>query len=150
MLVLIVLDGFGIRAERDNNAIALARTPVYDELLARYPNARLIASGEAVGLPPGQMGNSEVGHTNMGAGRVVYQDLTRIDKAIRDGELAGNAALVRTLDRLDGVDGALALGVDEQFVGTLGSLPAFVAVHRVEAADDGGDASGPDLAAPDL
>ena len=107
MLVLIVLDGFGIRAERDNNAIALARTPVYDELLARYPNARLIASGEAVGLPPGQMGNSEVGHTNMGAGRVVYQDLTRIDKAIRDGELAGNAALEASFARC--ADGRHAL-----------------------------------------
>ena len=70
-----------------NNAIALARTPVYDALLARYPHAQLIASGEAVGLPAGQMGNSEVGHMNMGAGRVVYQDLTRIDKSIRDGEL---------------------------------------------------------------
>ena len=84
-VVLLVLDGFGIREEREHNAIALARTPVYDELLARYPHASLIASGEAVGLPAGQMGNSEVGHTNMGAGRVVYQDLTRIDKAIQDG-----------------------------------------------------------------
>jgi len=92
-LVLLVLDGFGIRAERDHNAVALARTPVYDALRARYPSAQLIASGEAVGLPPGQMGNSEVGHTNMGAGRIVYQDLTRIDKAIRDGDVAGNAAL---------------------------------------------------------
>jgi 2,3-bisphosphoglycerate-independent phosphoglycerate mutase len=92
-LVLIVLDGFGIREATAHNAIKLARTPVYDELLARYPNAQLIASGEAVGLPAGQMGNSEVGHTNMGAGRIVYQDLTRIDKAIRDGELASNAKL---------------------------------------------------------
>ena len=94
-LVLLVLDGFGIREEREHNAIALARTPVYDELLARYPHAQLIASGEAVGLPAGQMGNSEVGHTNMGAGRVVYQDLTRIDKAIRDGELDSNAVAQR-------------------------------------------------------
>jgi 2,3-bisphosphoglycerate-independent phosphoglycerate mutase len=106
-LVLIVLDGWGIRTDREHNAIALARTPVYDELLARYPNARLIASGEAVGLPAGQMGNSEVGHTNMGAGRIVYQDLTRIDKAIRDGELAANAALAAAIDRC--ADGAHAL-----------------------------------------
>jgi len=98
-LVLLVLDGFGIRAERDHNAIALARTPVYDALRARYPAAQLIASGEAVGLPPGQMGNSEVGHTNMGAGRIVYQDLTRIDKAIRDADLAGNAALEASFAR---------------------------------------------------
>jgi 2,3-bisphosphoglycerate-independent phosphoglycerate mutase len=98
-LVLIVLDGWGIRAERDNNAIALARTPVYDEILQRYPNAALIASGEAVGLPPGQMGNSEVGHMNMGAGRIVYQDLTRIDKSISDGELFTNPSLLASLER---------------------------------------------------
>ncbi len=112
-LVLIVLDGFGIRAERDYNAIALARTPHYDGLLARYPHAQLVASGEAVGLPAGQMGNSEVGHTNMGAGRIVYQDLTRIDKAIGDGDLAGNAALDTAFSRC--ADGAHAL----HFVGLL-------------------------------
>ena len=98
-LVLIVLDGWGIRADRDHNAIAMARTPVYDALLARYPHAQLLASGEAVGLPAGQMGNSEVGHMNMGAGRVVYQDLTRIDKSIRDGELFENAVLAAAMDR---------------------------------------------------
>jgi 2,3-bisphosphoglycerate-independent phosphoglycerate mutase len=98
-LVLIVLDGWGIRRDRENNAIALARTPVYDELLTRYPHAQLITSGEAVGLPAGQMGNSEVGHMNMGAGRIVYQDLTRIDKSIRDGELAGSPTLAASMDR---------------------------------------------------
>ncbi len=98
-LVLIVLDGWGIRADPANNAIAMSRTPVYDALLARYPHAQLIASGEEVGLPAGQMGNSEVGHMNMGAGRVVYQDLTRIDKSIRDGELFENAALAAAMDR---------------------------------------------------
>ena len=108
-LVLLVLDGFGLRAERDNNAIALARTPVYDALLARYPHAQLIASGEAVGLPAGQMGNSEVGHTNMGAGRIVYQDLTRIDKAIQDGELARNPVLDATYSRCAGGSHALHL-----------------------------------------
>jgi 2,3-bisphosphoglycerate-independent phosphoglycerate mutase len=106
-LVLIVLDGWGIRPERDHNAIALARTPVFDELLARYPHAELIASGEAVGLPAGQMGNSEVGHMNMGAGRVVYQDLTRIDKSIRDGDLLTNPALTAAMDRV--ADGRHAL-----------------------------------------
>jgi 2,3-bisphosphoglycerate-independent phosphoglycerate mutase len=106
-LVLIVLDGFGIRAERRHNAIAMARKPVFDGLLARYPHAELVASGEAVGLPAGQMGNSEVGHTNMGAGRIVYQDLTRIDKAIRDGELAGNRALSAAMARCE--DGVHAL-----------------------------------------
>jgi 2,3-bisphosphoglycerate-independent phosphoglycerate mutase len=98
-LVLIVLDGWGIREDRDHNAIALARTPVYDALLARYPHARLVASGEAVGLPAGQMGNSEVGHMNMGAGRIVYQDLTRIDKAVRDGELFRSPVLEAAMDR---------------------------------------------------
>jgi 2,3-bisphosphoglycerate-independent phosphoglycerate mutase len=112
-VVLIVLDGWGLRAERDHNAIALARTEVYDELLARYPHARLVASGEAVGLPEGQMGNSEVGHTNMGAGRIVYQDLTRIDKSIREGDFLTNPVLAGVMDRC--ADGAHAL----HFVGLL-------------------------------
>ena len=112
-LVLLVLDGFGISDDREHNAIALARTPVYDSLLARYPSAQLIASGEAVGLPAGQMGNSEVGHTNMGAGRVVYQDLTRIDKAIREGELDANPVLNAAIARCS--DGRSAL----HFIGLL-------------------------------
>jgi 2,3-bisphosphoglycerate-independent phosphoglycerate mutase len=106
-LALIVLDGWGLRPQKEHNAIALARTPVYDELLRRYPHAQLIASGEAVGLPAGQMGNSEVGHMNMGAGRIVYQDLTRIDKSIADGELFENAVLKEAMDRCAG--GAHAL-----------------------------------------
>jgi 2,3-bisphosphoglycerate-independent phosphoglycerate mutase len=106
-LVLVVLDGWGLRPERDHNAIALARTPVYHELLARYPHAQLLASGEAVGLPPGQMGNSEVGHMNMGAGRIVWQDLTRIDKSIRDGEFFENPVLAASMDRVK--DGRHAL-----------------------------------------
>ena len=98
-VALIVLDGWGIRADRSYNAIAMARKPVYDALMNRYPHARLIASGEAVGLPAGQMGNSEVGHMNMGAGRVVYQDLTRIDKSIRDGEFFTSEPLTAAMDR---------------------------------------------------
>jgi 2,3-bisphosphoglycerate-independent phosphoglycerate mutase len=112
-LVLIILDGWGIRAGRDNNAIALARTPVFDALKGKYPNAQLIASGEAVGLPAGQMGNSEVGHMNMGAGRIVYQDLTRIDKSIADGELCENPVLAAAMDRC--ADGRRAL----HFIGLL-------------------------------
>ena len=108
-LVLVVLDGWGIRGHRDHNAIALARTPVYTELLERYPHARLIASGEAVGLPAGQMGNSEVGHMNMGAGRVVYQDLTRIDKSIVDGDFIEKAALKDAMARCQGDKHALHL-----------------------------------------
>jgi 2,3-bisphosphoglycerate-independent phosphoglycerate mutase len=98
-LCLIVLDGWGIREETEYNAIKLARTPVFKGLLERYPNAKLNASGEAVGLPAGQMGNSEVGHMNMGAGRVVYQDLTRIDKSIRDGSFFAAPALVTAMER---------------------------------------------------
>ena len=98
-VALIVLDGWGIRGDRSYNAIAMARKPVYDALMDRYPHARLIASGEAVGLPAGQMGNSEVGHMNMGAGRVVYQDLTRIDKSIRDGEFSSSEPLTAAMDR---------------------------------------------------
>ena len=98
-VALIVLDGWGIRADRSYNAIAMARKPVYDALMARYPHARLMASGEAVGLPAGQMGNSEVGHMNMGAGRVVYQDLTRIDKSIRDGEFFSSEPLTAAMNR---------------------------------------------------
>ncbi|MGH8679761.1 MAG: 2,3-bisphosphoglycerate-independent phosphoglycerate mutase, partial [Burkholderiales bacterium] len=98
-LVLIVLDGWGIRPERDHNAIALARTPTWDELLARFPHTALEASGEAVGLPDRQMGNSEVGHMNMGAGRIVYQDLTRIDKSIRDGDFFASSVLQAAMTR---------------------------------------------------
>jgi 2,3-bisphosphoglycerate-independent phosphoglycerate mutase len=85
-IVLIILDGWGYRAERENNAIALANTPNYAALLKEYPSTLVNTSGERVGLPDGLMGNSEVGHLNIGAGRVVYQDITRIDAAIRSGE----------------------------------------------------------------
>ena len=97
-LVLVVLDGWGESAEPGGNAIRQARTPVYRELRARYPSGRLTTCGEAVGLPPGQMGNSEVGHMNLGAGRVVFQDLTRIDQALAADRLAVNAPLAALLD----------------------------------------------------
>ncbi len=98
-LVLLILDGWGLREASKGNAISLAKTPNYSELVSRFPHTSLEASGERVGLPVGQMGNSEVGHMNMGAGRVVYQDLTRIDKAIVDGDLPGNDALAASLGR---------------------------------------------------
>ena len=100
-LVLLVLDGWGLREEREGNAIKLARTPAYLELLERFPNSSLQASGVFVGLPEGQMGNSEVGHITMGAGRVVYQDLTRIDKSIKDGDFFERPALVDALRAID-------------------------------------------------
>ena len=93
-VVLVVLDGWGYRAEREGNAIALASTPTWDALVARRPWTLLDASGLAVGLPEGQMGNSEVGHLNLGAGRVVMQDLVRIGQSIKTGEFFQNSALV--------------------------------------------------------
>jgi 2,3-bisphosphoglycerate-independent phosphoglycerate mutase len=94
-VVLVVLDGWGHREQREGNAIALARTPNWDSLTSRHPRALLEASGLAVGLPAGQMGNSEVGHLNLGAGRAIPTDLVRIDTAIGDGAFFANAELVR-------------------------------------------------------
>ena len=102
-VVLVVLDGWGYRAEREGNAIALARTPTWDALWSRASRTLLDASGLAVGLPPGQMGNSEVGHLNLGAGRVVPQDLVRITLAIEDGSFFRN-------ERLLDVTGAVKAG----------------------------------------
>jgi 2,3-bisphosphoglycerate-independent phosphoglycerate mutase len=90
---LVVLDGWGLAEPGPGNAIDLADTPLFDELRRRYPHTELTAKGEAVGLPAGQMGNSEVGHLNLGAGAVVKQDLTRIDEAVENGTLAGNEVL---------------------------------------------------------
>ncbi len=90
---LVVLDGWGLAEPGPGNAIDLADTPVFDELWERYPHTELTAKGEAVGLPEGQMGNSEVGHLNLGAGAVVKQDLTRIDEAVENGTLAENEVL---------------------------------------------------------
>ena len=98
-LVLIVLDGWGLRDDRGHNAIALARTPTFQELLHQYPHGALVTSGESVGLPAGQMGNSEVGHMNLGAGRIVYQDLTRIDQSISEGDFFSNSGLVAAMNR---------------------------------------------------
>ncbi|MCY0874881.1 MAG: 2,3-bisphosphoglycerate-independent phosphoglycerate mutase [Firmicutes bacterium] len=89
-LALIILDGFGLRSDTVGNAVAAAYKPNYDRYRTTYPFTTLLASGEAVGLPEGQMGNSEVGHLNLGAGRVVYQDLTRIGKSIREGDFFEN------------------------------------------------------------
>ncbi|QGG54400.1 2,3-bisphosphoglycerate-independent phosphoglycerate mutase [Paenibacillus sp. FSL W8-1187] len=93
-VALIIMDGFGLRSDIVGNAVAQANKPNYDRFLAEYPNTTLTACGEAVGLPEGQMGNSEVGHLNIGAGRIVYQDLTRITKSIRDGEFYDNDTLI--------------------------------------------------------
>jgi 2,3-bisphosphoglycerate-independent phosphoglycerate mutase len=93
-LILIILDGWGYRAETKANAIALARKPTYDRLLREYPNTLIHTSGPFVGLPEGQMGNSEVGHLNMGAGRIVHMDITRIDLMIQNGEFFSHPVLL--------------------------------------------------------
>jgi len=98
-LVLIILDGFGHSDSPDYNAIFSANTPVYDHLRATQPHGLVSGSGMDVGLPDGQMGNSEVGHMNLGAGRVVYQDFTRVTKAIRDGEFFDNAVITGAVDK---------------------------------------------------
>jgi len=92
-LVLVIIDGWGYRTEANGNAIAQAKTPNWDALWQRWPHTTLAAAGEPVGLPPGQQGNSEVGHLNIGAGRIVYQDLTRINRAIEDGSFFTNPVL---------------------------------------------------------
>lgn len=97
-VALIILDGFALREETFGNAVAQSKKPNFDRYLAQYPHSTLIASGEAVGLPDGQMGNSEVGHLNIGAGRIVYQNLTRIHKAIRDGEFYKNEKFLAAVE----------------------------------------------------
>src|SRR5882762_4057534 len=97
-LILTVLDGWGVRAETRGNCVALAKKPTYDMLLREYPNTTIRASDHYVGLPDGQMGNSEVGHLNLGAGRIVRMDITRIDSAIADGSFFTDPTLIRACE----------------------------------------------------
>ena len=99
LVTLVVLDGWGCAPPGPGNAVELARTPVFDRLWQQYPHTTLAASGEAVGLPPGQMGNSEVGHLTIGSGRILFQDLQRVNAAIRDGSFFENPALVGAFER---------------------------------------------------
>ena len=109
-ICLVIMDGWGIGDVQDKyNAIQVGNTPILDELMKKYPTAQLQASGEFVGLPDGQMGNSEVGHMNIGAGRVMYQPLTKITKSIRDGDFFTNKALVGIADKIKASGGALHL-----------------------------------------
>ena len=107
--VLMILDGYGLNPRKDHNAVALAQTPVMDRLMKEYPFVQGQASGLYVGLPDGQMGNSEVGHLNMGAGRIVYQDLTRITKAIQDGDFFENEVLLKAMNQVKEHDSQLHL-----------------------------------------
>jgi len=107
--MLIILDGWGISAKKQGNAVYLAKTPFLDKLKEEYPYTQLLCSGEAVGLPDGIMGNSEVGHLNIGAGRVVYQDLLRIDMAINNGEFFKNEMLNSVISKVNAKDSALHL-----------------------------------------
>jgi 2,3-bisphosphoglycerate-independent phosphoglycerate mutase len=122
---LVVLDGWGLAEPGPGNAVSLARTPVFDELWRTYPHTTLTASGRAVGLPEGQMGNSEVGHLNLGAGAVVRQDLTRINDAVVDCVLGENPALVRALSASERVH-LIGLVSDGGVHSSLGHLQAIV------------------------
>ena len=108
-VVLMVLDGYGLSDHKEGNAIAMANTPVMDKLMAECPFVKGAASGLAVGLPDGQMGNSEVGHMNIGAGRIIYQDLTRITKAIADGDFFKNKVLLSAIENCKKNDSDLHL-----------------------------------------
>ena len=132
---LVVLDGWGLAAPGPGNAISLAHTPVFDELWQSFPHTTLDASGRAVGLPEGQMGNSEVGHLNLGAGAVVRQDLVRIDDAIADGTLAQNAVLEAALADAPRVH-LIGLVSDGGVHSSLEHLRALIALARRRGAQD--------------
>ena len=108
-VILVILDGYGLAPAAPGNAISLAATPVMDALWREYPHTTLSASGEDVGLPAGQMGNSEVGHTNIGAGRVVYQELSRIGRAAENGDFLKNDAIRAAVDHIAATGGSLHL-----------------------------------------
>jgi 2,3-bisphosphoglycerate-independent phosphoglycerate mutase len=132
---LVVLDGWGLAPEGPGNAVALAETPVMDRLWADFPHGRLRTSGEDVGLPPGQMGNSEVGHLNLGAGAVVRQDLKRIDDAVADGSFARNEVLVAAMTGARRVH-LVGLVSDGGVHSSLEHLEALIAMAREQGVPD--------------
>src|ERR1700683_1251374 len=132
---LVILDGWGLAEPGPGNAVSLASTPVFDELWSAYPHTTLDASGRAVGLPEGQMGNSEVGHLNLGAGAVVRQDLVRIDDAIADGSLAQSETLRAAFAEAERVH-LIGLVSDGGVHSSLDHLRALVALGRELAAAD--------------
>jgi 2,3-bisphosphoglycerate-independent phosphoglycerate mutase len=152
LVALVVLDGWGCAPPGPGNAVELADTPVFDRLWAEYPHTTLAASGEAVGLPPGQMGNSEVGHLTIGSGRVLYQDLMRVNKAIEDGSFFENPALVSAFERGDQVHllGLVSHGGVHSHIDHLRALLRFAPEKTwIHAFTDGRDVS-PHAAVHDL
>ncbi|MFN8224608.1 MAG: 2,3-bisphosphoglycerate-independent phosphoglycerate mutase [Gaiellales bacterium] len=153
LVTLVILDGWGIAPPGPGNAVELARTPVFDGLNARYPTTQLRASGGAVGLPEGQMGNSEVGHLTIGSGRILYQDLVRVSRAVSDGSIAANPAIAGAFTRARERDGDVHLlglvstgGVHSHLDHLLGLLAAAASAGLgervwVHAFTDGRDVS---------
>jgi 2,3-bisphosphoglycerate-independent phosphoglycerate mutase len=152
LVALVILDGWGIAPPGPGNAIELAETPVFDRLWREYPHAQLEASGEAVGLPPGQMGNSEVGHLTIGSGRILFQDLVRVNRAIEDGSFFENEALRSAFDRGENVHllGLVSRGGVHSHIDHLEALLRFAPEKTwIHAFTDGRDVS-PHSAVHDL
>jgi 2,3-bisphosphoglycerate-independent phosphoglycerate mutase len=152
LVALIILDGWGCAPPGPGNAVELADTPNFDRLWHTYPHTRLDASGEAVGLPPGQMGNSEVGHLTIGSGRVLFQDLMRVNKAIEDGSLFENPALLGAFERGERVHllGLVSYGGVHSHIDHLRALLRFAPEKTwIHAFTDGRDVS-PHAAVNDL
>jgi 2,3-bisphosphoglycerate-independent phosphoglycerate mutase len=152
LVALVILDGWGLAPANPGNAVELADTPNFDRLWQRFPHATLDASGEAVGLPPGQMGNSEVGHLTIGSGRVLFQDLMRVNKSIEDGTFFENPALVSAFERGEQVHllGLVSYGGVHSHLDHLRALLRFAPAKTwIHAFTDGRDVS-PNAAAADL
>jgi 2,3-bisphosphoglycerate-independent phosphoglycerate mutase len=152
LVALVILDGWGLAQPGPGNGVELARTPVFDELWARYPHMQLAASGEAVGLPPGQIGNSEVGHLTIGSGRVLFQDLRRVNRAIDDGSFFENPVLRAAFERGRSVHllGLVSYGGVHSHIDHLRALLRFAPERTwIHAFTDGRDVS-PHAAARDL
>ena len=152
LVALVILDGWGIEAAGPGNAVELADTPVFDRLWAEYPHTTLKASGQAVGLPPGQMGNSEVGHLTIGSGRILFQDLMRVNKAIEDGSFFENEALRAAFERGENVHllGLVSHGGVHSHIEHLQALLRFAPEKTwIHAFTDGRDVS-PHAAIDDL
>jgi 2,3-bisphosphoglycerate-independent phosphoglycerate mutase len=148
----VILDGWGLAPPGPGNAVELAETPVFDRLWAEYPHTQIEASGAAVGLPPGQMGNSEVGHLTIGSGRVLFQDLMRVNKAIEDGSFFESPALVGVFERGENVHllGLVSYGGVHSHMDHLKALLRFAPEKTwIHAFTDGRDVS-PTSAAKDL